>query len=99
MIVIGLYYKNICYINELIPIWMIVFGAVGAFIIILRLFSNIYSKCRLNFRYFLLFSLKICFFFINFRSKNKSLPKPFHYFTVFVALFLFAWFICGILNY
>ena len=46
MIVIGLYYKTICYINELIPIWMIVFGAVGFFIIILRLFSNIYSKCR-----------------------------------------------------
>jgi hypothetical protein len=47
MIVIGLLFENQCYINQMIPIWMIVFGAVGFVVIILRLFSYIYSKCRL----------------------------------------------------
>jgi len=98
MVVIGFLFKNQCYINQMIPIWMIGFGAAGTFVIILKLFFSIYSKCRLNFYYFLLFYLKM-YWFINFRSKNESLPKPFHYFTVFVALFLFAWFICGILNH
>jgi hypothetical protein len=55
MIVIGSIYQNQCVINQNIPIWLIVFGAVGAFNILLRLFSNIYSICRLVIYYFYLF--------------------------------------------
>jgi hypothetical protein len=82
MIVIGLYYKNICYINELIPIWMIVFGAVGAFIIILRFISDIYSKCRYKYSFII-----FCFLALNniyiFKGKIKAYQK-----LTIISLFL-----------
>ena len=53
MIVIGSIYQNQCVINQNIPIWLIVFGAVGTFNILLRLFSNLYSICRLIYYFYL----------------------------------------------
>jgi hypothetical protein len=47
MIVIGSIYQNQCVVNKNIPIWLIVFGAVGVLKLLLRLFVNIIYKHRL----------------------------------------------------
>jgi hypothetical protein len=60
MIVIGSIYQNQCIVNKNIPIWLIVFGAVGVLKLLLRLFVNIIYKHRL-----------IAFFFFFDYNKNK----------------------------
>ena len=46
MLIIGLININECPIDSKIPIWLIVFGCVGLFFIIIRISASIYLRRR-----------------------------------------------------